>query len=151
MTSLAMLQDRALSHCVARSPIVPAPDVLRHCGAHPQAFSKKMRPRRAPSTGRQRGEENEALTVSAPVAGGRITDMVINVKDMLRLRPNSTRSARSINRFFGRLFARAGGGLLLGNGSGFILLLFHMSEKTITLWSRGRNTILRPWNRRKFD
>ena len=45
-----------------------------------QAFSKKMRPTRAPSTGRQAGARSEALTASAPVAGGRITELVINVK-----------------------------------------------------------------------
>ena len=53
----------------AQAPIVPAPAVLRHLRCSPLA-----------STGRQRGEENEALTASAPVAGGRVTDMVINVK-----------------------------------------------------------------------
>ena len=53
----------------SRAPIVPAPAVLRHLQRSLPA-----------STDRQRGEESEALTASAPVAGGRITDMVINVK-----------------------------------------------------------------------
>ena len=53
----------------SRAPIVPAPAVLRQLRCSPQA-----------STDRQAGKENEALTASAPVAGGPITDMVINVK-----------------------------------------------------------------------
>ena len=53
----------------ARAPIVPALAVLRRVRCSPQA-----------STGRQRGVRSEALTASAPVAGGRITDMVVNVK-----------------------------------------------------------------------
>ena len=52
----------------SRAPIVPAPAVLRQLQRSLPA-----------STGRQRGEENEALTASAPVAGGRITDMVTNI------------------------------------------------------------------------
>ena len=43
-----------------------------------------MRPARAPITCRQRGGENEALTASAPVAGGRITDMVTFVERLVR-------------------------------------------------------------------
>ena len=55
----------------------PAPDVRRHCDTRRWSiFTRKMRPARAPITCRQRGGENEALTASAPVAGGRITDMV---------------------------------------------------------------------------
>ena len=53
----------------SRVPIVPAPAVLRQLQRSLPA-----------STGRQRGDRSEALTASAPVAGGRITDMVINVK-----------------------------------------------------------------------
>ena len=53
----------------SRAPIVPTPDDLWHLRCSPLA-----------STGRQRGEENEALTASAPVAGGHITNMVVNVK-----------------------------------------------------------------------
>ena len=50
---------------------VPTPLVLR--------LSELRRSPQA-STGRQRGEETEALTASAPVAGGLITDMVWFVK-----------------------------------------------------------------------
>ena len=53
----------------SRAPIVPAPAALRHLQRSLPA-----------STGRQRGEENEALTASAPVTGEHITDMVIFVK-----------------------------------------------------------------------
>ena len=52
-----------------QAPIVPAPGACRRLQRSLPA-----------STGRQRGSESEALTASAPVAGGRITDMVINVK-----------------------------------------------------------------------
>ena len=51
--------------CQTRAPIAPAPDVRRHLQRSLPA-----------STGRQAGEENEALTASAPVAGERITNMV---------------------------------------------------------------------------
>ena len=61
--------DRARSRCPSAFAALAA-----------KAFSKKMRPTGVPSTGRQRGEESEALTASAPVAGGRITDMVKFVK-----------------------------------------------------------------------
>ena len=62
--------------CLMRVPIAPAPDVPRR--------SQRSLPA---STGRQAGEENEALTASAPVAGEHITDMVINVKTIHRTPP----------------------------------------------------------------
>ena len=61
----------------SRAPIVPAPAVLRRLQRSLPA-----------STGRQRGVRSEALTASAPVAGGRITDMVVNVKP---IHPHSTK------------------------------------------------------------
>ena len=43
----------------------------------------------AASTGRQRGSESEALTASAPVAGGRITDMACFVKTIYAVSGNA--------------------------------------------------------------
>ena len=85
--------DRACSRCLSAGGALAA-----------QAFSKKMRQTKAPSTDRQRGGRSEALTASAPVVGEHITDMVGFVKRLLAfpLTLSSPRARHGVRLFFGR-------------------------------------------------
>ena len=78
---------------LASLPSYPA-DWLRCCECGCRSLPLPMSfdvgdARRQASTGRQAGEESEALTASAPVAGEHITNVVINVKLTRRVRDSS--------------------------------------------------------------
>ena len=74
---------------------LPLPMSFGGAALAPQAFSKKMRQRRAPSTGRQAGARSEALTAHRTRCGRHMTDMVRFVKVDRQLPPKPRPSPRT--------------------------------------------------------